>query len=388
MYSGDVKTICVMFLLSVTILLPLVSGGNEEAFPSLRSHDLERYELDEDRWGYRQLSGEDERSMYRSLRDAVELRSETTVIAPARTDLVFDIFLTLMHDYPEYFWLAPRLDFTTRSVNGSPVEMEISFSYTVSEQELGEQKAQVSRVLDKILTKSEDIDDPYEQVKWVYEYLIRETKYRSRVTDQSMYSVLVEGKGVCAGYARAFQFIMRNLGLEAIIVTGDLKQSSADGGVLSLFTPYISEELNGHAWNMVKIGKQWYHVDVTSGEALTPMNRNISYNFLTIPTEQILKTHLLSDTQMIPRSDSYDLEYYRTHGLYMEHFDLRTYQNLFSIADDKKERDLDVRFASTEALQTAVDELIGRQKIFNFLDDDEIRYFIDDVNMILTVEVP
>jgi len=181
---------------------------------------------------------------------------------------------------------------------------------------------------------------------------------------------------------------MRNLGLEAILVTGDLKRSSADGGVLSLFTPYISEELNGHAWNMVKIGKQWYHVDVTSGEALTPMNRNISYNFLAVPTGQILKTHLISAGQVLPQSDSYDLEYYRTHGLYFEQFDLRAYQSLFSIAEKKKERDLDVRFSSREVLQKAVGELIDRQKIFRFLDDDEVRYFIDDMNMILTVEVP
>ena len=388
MYSGYVKTICLIFLLSLTALLPLFSGGNEETFPSTRSHRLERYELDDHRWGYRHLTGENERSIYRSLQDAVALRSDSTVIDPAQTALVFDIFLTLMNDYPEYFWLSPRLDFTTRSVNGSPVEMEISFSYTVSLQELSEQKAQVSRVLEKILKKSNGIDDPYEQVKWVYEYLITETKYRSRVTDQSMYSVLVEGKGVCAGYARAFQFIMRNLGLEAILVTGDLKRSSADGGVLSLFTPYISEELNGHAWNMVKIGKQWYHVDVTSGEALTPMNRNISYNFLAVPTGQILKTHLISAGQVLPQSDSYDLEYYRTHGLYFEQFDLRAYQSLFSIAEKKKERDLDVRFSSREVLQKAVGELIDRQKIFRFLDDDEVRYFIDDMNMILTVEVP
>jgi len=77
--------------------------------------------------------------------------------------------------------------------------MEISFSYTVSLQELSEQKAQVSRVLEKILKKSNGIDDPYEQVKWVYEYLITETKYRSRVTDQSMYSVLVEVRACVRG---------------------------------------------------------------------------------------------------------------------------------------------------------------------------------------------
>ncbi|MBN2860665.1 MAG: transglutaminase domain-containing protein, partial [Sphaerochaetaceae bacterium] len=360
----------------------------DETFPSTRTGKIERYALQEQRWGYRHLADSVERAIYRTLQEAVQGRSLTATMDPAGTDLVFNVFLTLINDYPEYFWLSPRLDFTTRSVNGSAVDMDIRFTHTVGPQELKEREEQVARVLEKILDEVGDITDPYEQVKRVYEYLITETKYRSRVTDQSMYSVLVEGRGVCAGYARAFQFIMRNLGFESIIVTGDLKQNGREGGVLSLFTPYISEELDGHAWNMVKIGTQWYHVDVTSGEALTTMNRNISYNFLTIPTEQILKTHLLSAGQMIPHSDSYDLEYYRTHGLYLERFDLRAYQDLFSIAEEKKERDLDVRFASTEALQNAVDNLIGRQKIFQFLNDDEIRYFIDDVNMILTVEVP
>ncbi len=388
LYSGNVKTLPVVLLLSVCILFPLVSGGSDEAFPSTRTNRIERYELQEQRWGYRHLAGSAERSIYRTLQEAVQLRSMTATIEPAPTDVVFDIFLTLMNDYPEYFWLSPRLDFTTRSVNGSPVDMEIRFTHTVDPQELEKREEQVSRVLEKILDESGDIADPYEQVKWVYEYLITETKYRSRVTDQSMYSVLVDGKGVCAGYARAFQFIMRNLGFESVIVTGDLKQRDREGWVLSLFTPYISEDLDGHAWNLVKIGTSWYHVDVTSGEALTPMNRNISYTFLAIPDQQLLNTHTLTPGQVIPQADSYDLEYYRTHGLYFERFDLREYERLFTIARERKERDLDVRFASSTGLQEAVDELIGKQKIFNILDDDEVRYFIDDVNMILTVNVP
>ena len=387
-YSGDVRTLPVILLLSMCTLFPLVSGGSEEAFPSTRTGEIVRYALQEQRWGYRHLAGNAERDIYRTLQEAVQGRSLTATIEPAGPDLVFEIFLTLMNDYPEYFWLSPRLDFTTRSVNGSAVDMEIRFTHTEDPKELKEREEQVSRVLEKILDEVGDITDPYEQVKRVYEYLITETKYRSRVTDQSMYSVLVDGRGVCAGYARAFQFIMRNLGFESIIVTGDLKQSGREGGVLSLFTPYISEDLDGHAWNMVKIGTHWYHVDVTSGEALTPRNSNISYTFLAIPDEQLLKTHTVSEGQVLPQADSYDLEYYRTHGLYFERFNLDAYRRLFSIAREQKEPDLDVRFASHPVLQEAVDELFGEQKIFAILDDDEVRYFIDDVNLILTVHVP
>ena len=60
------------------------------------------------------------------------------------------------------------------------------------------------------------------------------------------YGGLVNGKGVCLGFASVFQLLMDMAGVECITVVG---------------AAYSSEE--DHAWNMVRLDGEWYCVDAT-----------------------------------------------------------------------------------------------------------------------------
>jgi hypothetical protein len=59
-------------------------------------------------------------------------------------------------------------------------------------------------------------------------------------------------RGVCQAYAMYGYLMLRQAGYESITVAGE-----AGGG--------------GHAWNMVKVGSQWYHIDYTWND---PVSRN------------------------------------------------------------------------------------------------------------------
>ena len=61
---------------------------------------------------------------------------------------------------------------------------------------------------------------------------------------------LAKGVAVCDGYAYAYQKIIDHYGIENKIVYGSANNGTGSGYV-------------GHAWNLVKIGTRWYHVDVT-----------------------------------------------------------------------------------------------------------------------------
>ena len=65
-------------------------------------------------------------------------------------------------------------------------------------------------------------------------------------TSYEPYGPLVEGAGVCLGYASAFQLLMDMAGVECITVTG-----AAFGN------------RENHAWNMVRLDGTWYCVDAT-----------------------------------------------------------------------------------------------------------------------------
>lgn len=75
------------------------------------------------------------------------------------------------------------------------------------------------------------------------------TKLPSDPIPHLAYGPLVEGRGICTGFAWAFKRLMEEAGIECMVVMGFLKEDSSVG----------------HCWNLVKIDGQHYHVDPTWG---------------------------------------------------------------------------------------------------------------------------
>lgn len=76
----------------------------------------------------------------------------------------------------------------------------------------------------------------------LHDYLIVNAKYDESLLKLSGYDLLVNGTAVCSGYTSAYQDLLQRAGIECRYV--------------------ISEQMD-HAWNIVKIDGQWYHVDLT-----------------------------------------------------------------------------------------------------------------------------
>ena len=109
-----------------------------------------------------------------------------------------------------------------------------------------------ARVLDEVLT---DGMSDYEKENAVYGWLVTHVVYDYDHYDASAalspdsftpYNPLVEGKGICLGFATTFQLLMDMAGVECITVVGASFHSRED-----------------HAWNMVRLNGQWYCVDAT-----------------------------------------------------------------------------------------------------------------------------
>ena len=72
------------------------------------------------------------------------------------------------------------------------------------------------------------------------------TEEQASPNNENPYGFLVDGVGICYGYASTFQLFMRLLGIECITV---------EGTAYGYTTP--------HAWNQVQLDGEWYCVDVT-----------------------------------------------------------------------------------------------------------------------------
>ena len=122
----------------------------------------------------------------------------------------------------------------------------------------------------------------YEKIKEIYKFVMNHMRYSvdSLYTDHTVVG-FVNGKGVCQAYAVGLYIFLEKAGIEARYVPGPL---NAD---------YINEYTH-HAWNMVKLEGQWYHLDATWDDG---------------QVEEDWRYFLVSDTRM-EVSRSWNKEYY------------------------------------------------------------------------------
>lgn len=92
----------------------------------------------------------------------------------------------------------------------------------------------------------------YEQLKIVHDWIVDNISYdetTERENTHNIYGALIETTCVCEGYAKAFKYIIDDLELNNIMVSGSATNSEG------------TTEL--HAWNYVCINDNWYGIDVT-----------------------------------------------------------------------------------------------------------------------------
>lgn len=130
--------------------------------------------------------------------------------------------------------------------NGECVEIDLKFNSTAKnlEQSRNTFEAKAKEIIDG----AQELGSDYEKEKYVHDTLIAQIDYvDSAAMNQSAYSALVNGKTVCAGYARAFQYILQTLEIPCYYCTG-----------------YAGES---HAWNIVCLDDGYYNVDATWDDA-------------------------------------------------------------------------------------------------------------------------
>lgn len=107
-------------------------------------------------------------------------------------------------------------------------------------------RARVKAIADEVRGFSQ-----YEQIKYVYDYLILNCEYE--LMFNGPYYALIEGKVCCNGYASSFYLIMKELGIPCKYTCG-----------------------SDHAWNTVYLDGYWYNLDATWGDK---GGNNISYEY-------------------------------------------------------------------------------------------------------------
>lgn len=142
----------------------------------------------------------------------------------------------------------------------------------------------------------------YETELAIHDYLLLNIAYdyenykKNTVPDDSytMYGALINGVAVCQGYAYSAKLLLEMAGIEAHIVTG-----TANG--------------IAHAWNKVRIGGEYYNLDVTWDDPVPDVKGRVTYGYFNVTDEELSKDHKWSDKLPVAKSVTYN--YFAYNGL-------------------------------------------------------------------------
>ncbi len=204
--------------------------------------DIDSYSVDAEYYPYYHMLNENEKYVYLLLCKNIDKLSPSFNI-PVRvsSDEVQNVIEAVYNDHPELFWVKNKYSYKyTQSGDVIQILLEYYFDATTIEKARREFDVELNKIVAEASTFASD----YEKERYVHNILLEHIDYvEDSIMNQSAYSALVNGSSVCAGYSKAFQYILMKLGIPAYYVTGD-----ADGD---------------HAWNIVKINDEYYNVDIT-----------------------------------------------------------------------------------------------------------------------------
>lgn len=215
---------------------------------------------------YYQMLSENQQSVYRQI--YANAQNLTEKFAPEKTVSASDVktaFEAVIGDHPEMFWLETGYS-SKYLTNGQCVEIDLKYNSTADDLESAKQRFDAAA--QNLITGAASLDSNYEKEKYVHDALASAVTYDLTADmNQSAYSALVNGKSVCAGYARAYQYLLQQLGIPCYYCTG------YSGGY--------------HAWNIVKLEDGYYNVDVTWDDAAA-----IRYDYFNKTDADFASTHV------------------------------------------------------------------------------------------------
>lgn len=306
-------------------------------------------------YGYSSLE-EEERKVYRQIVKGVEEFAEEIEISPVSEEQLEAIANMVMVDHPDYFWTEGAFEYSQKSrVDGSVAELKIRPVYLLSKEEAEAMQPQIEAKAQEWIAGISQDADTYEKIKYVYETLIREVNYdENNEQNQNIRSVFLEGSTVCMGYAKATQYLLNKMGVFCTLVTGDIIKPEYIG----------SAGTTRHAWNLVKIGEEYYYVDTTWGSPGYLGNENsenigmdIYYSYLCCNETTLAFTHKADDSIPLPACTDDSYNYYKQKGCWYETYDRNQIYHVIQEAIRSKSSMTEFRFASLEAYQQAVTDI-------------------------------
>lgn len=218
----------------------------------------------------------------------------------------------VLNDHPELFWIDNQYEFIYDTDDGTIEEVSFDFfDFASTPDKLNDAKDAFEKAAEDILAGVGSQQGMVERERAIHDYICKNTTYdESAPYNQSAYSVIVLHRSVCAGYSKAFQYLMNRVGLTCYYIPGTTTDSNIGG------------EDGAHAWNIVYLDGEYYNVDVLWDDSASETYGEDVYPFFNL-TDSAFLYHARDElAQSLPKCTGTKYKYSNCFGKTVEVEDL------------------------------------------------------------------
>lgn len=239
--------------------------------------------------------------LYYKIKDALENLENTVDISEynislSNMDKIMDVFYQVSFDEPLLIDTGNKIYYSSDGI--------LKFNYNFDAEDIISMREQLNEKADEIISAiiKPGMSD-YQKELAIHDYIVRNARYdrdnyyKGTIPklDYTAYGILVDGVGVCEGYAKAMTLLSSKAGIESIIVTGEAFSNEQNGSA------------ENHAWNIVKIDGHYYQVDTTWDDY--DYGNTVDYDYFNITDSQMAIDHTW-DRSKYPQCTSTEESYH------------------------------------------------------------------------------
>jgi hypothetical protein len=279
-----------MLVCGIFYLRESVEYGSFNLKDTIENEEIsQEFETAEVMFYYDQLSDE-EQVAYIKIYQGVTKQKKNIKVRVENQETLDKVYHAVLYDHPEIFWC--KLSYNYRHNQTLFGCYEFMPEYLYDREQIEENQEKINQAVKNIMEGISSEESDYQKIVYTYKYLIKLIEYdtsayenNNEEKDQNIDSAFLDHLTLCAGYAKATQYILNQLGVACTYVTGTVN----DNG-----------DIGNHAWNLVKCEDQYYYVDTTWGDPGFSDNSqepteemSINYMYLNCNDKALFRTHTL-----------------------------------------------------------------------------------------------
>ena len=152
-----------------------------------------------------------------------------------------DVYRSIVYNNPKMYYVSNGCGIGYNTKTKIVVSVYPEY-FETDKAVINQTMAEIDAATEEIMLCLDESMTDFEKIMAVHDYMILHYEYDYTYSNYDI-TIMTTKKGVCQAYAFAFKHMMDELGIECLYVA--------------------SSEKMKHGWNLVKLGNEWYHIDLT-----------------------------------------------------------------------------------------------------------------------------